>query len=95
MVMTTPLKKPDQNDDGQAADADDVHLEDDVVRVMGAAKEVAERTPGENVEILEGGDGRLQEIEQTGPLIYPMLPRLAPKLKKALLSTDSLMVAAL
>ena len=32
------------------------------------------RTPGENVEILDRGHGRLQEIEQTGPRISTMLP---------------------
>ena len=47
----------------------DVHLEEDVVQVVRAAKEVAERAPGENVKILDSGHRRLQEIEQTRPRI--------------------------
>ena len=62
-------EKANQDDDGQAAHANDVHLDNDVIRVVGAAKEVADRAPAENVKILDSGHRRLQEIEQTGPRI--------------------------
>ena len=42
----------------------------DVVGVMGSPKNIADRAPGQNVEILERSDGRLQEIEQTGSLMH-------------------------
>ena len=76
--MTTPLKKPVRMTIGQTADADDVHLDEDVVEVMRTAKKIAERAPGENVEILEAGHRRLQEIEQTNlriPRCYHAQPR--------------------
>ncbi len=41
---------------------------------MGRPEDVAQSTPGQYAEILEGSNGWLQEIEQTGPLIEMMLP---------------------
>ncbi len=58
-----------QDDDQQAAYADVIHLDEDVVHVVRAPKEVAESAPGENIKILESGHRRLQEVEQTGPRI--------------------------
>ena len=41
---------------------------------MRSTENVPKSPPGQNIKILDGGDGRLQEIEQTGSLITPMLP---------------------
>ena len=62
-------EEADQNDDGQAAHADDVHLDGDVIHIVRAAEEIADRAPGKNIEILDSGHRRLQEVEQTGPRI--------------------------
>jgi hypothetical protein len=41
---------------------------------MRGAEDVADGPSGENDEILDCGDGRFQEVEQTVVLIKPMLP---------------------
>ena len=40
-------EKPDQNHDGKTADADDVHLEQDVALVMGRTENIAQSAPGQ------------------------------------------------
>jgi hypothetical protein len=66
-------EKPGQDDDGQAPDADIIHLESDVVGVVGRAEYVSNGPPSQDIEVSESCDGRLQEIEQTDS-ISPMLP---------------------
>jgi hypothetical protein len=68
-------EESDEDYDRQTADTDDVHLEQDVALVMGRPENIAQGAPGQYAEILEGRNGRLQEIEQTGSLILMMLPR--------------------
>ena len=64
-----------KDDDRQAADADGVHLQDDIVAVMRPAENVAEGLAGEHKEILNCGNGLFQEIEQSGRNpVSPMLP---------------------
>src|SRR5579883_1902263 len=57
--------------DAQAADADDVHLQNDVVPIMGCAEDVADGTPGENKEILDRCYGRFQQIQQVRSIPEP------------------------
>jgi hypothetical protein len=54
-----------QDHDGEAADPDLVHLNDDVVPVMRAAEDVTERSAGKYVKLLNGQKRLFQEIEQT------------------------------
>ena len=71
-------EKADQKDNWQATYANNVHLDGDVIHVVRASKEIADRTPGKNIKILDRGYWRLQEIEQTAPRIsrcYHALPR--------------------
>ena len=64
-------EKAGQNDNRQAADADDVHLHENVAAIMRAAKYVSKSASAEEDEILEGGYWRFQEIQQmvSGPLV--------------------------
>jgi hypothetical protein len=62
-------EKSDQDHDRQTTDPDDVHLKQDVALVVGGPDDIAYGTPSQYAEILEGRNGWLQEIEQTGSLI--------------------------
>ena len=59
-------EKADQADDEQRADADGVHLQEDVVGVMRRAENIAERAAAQEQKLLECLDRPLQEIEQSG-----------------------------
>ena len=74
MVMTTPLKKLVRSDNRQAADADDVHLQRDVIAVVRRAENIVERLARQRIEILNRQDRRFQEIEQSKAPMNPMLP---------------------
>ncbi len=52
-----------EDDDGQAADADDFHLDENVVPIVRRAEDVLERPAREDDEILKLGDRRLREVE--------------------------------
>ena len=65
-AMTAPLKNPVSTTIGQAADADRVHLQDDVVAVVGRAEDVPEGPAGEEEEILNRENRLFQKIEQEG-----------------------------
>ena len=59
-------EEPDQHHDGQAADADDVHLQHDIVAVMRAAEDVPEGPAGEQEELLNRENRLFQQIQQVG-----------------------------
>ena len=53
-----PLNRPIRQNDEQRADADDVHLDKNVVGVMGAAEDIPERPAAQKHKILKRLDGR-------------------------------------
>ena len=57
-------KESHNYDDQQTAHADHVHLEKDIVGVVRAAKNVAERPAGQHAEFLNREDGFFQQIQQ-------------------------------
>jgi hypothetical protein len=58
-AITAPAKKPVEHHHHQAADADGIHLENDVVAVMRlAADDIADRSPGKQKELLRVRDSR-------------------------------------
>ena len=55
-----------QQDDRNAADADRVHLQQDVVDVVGLAEDVPDGPAGQFVELLNRLDGTLQKVKHDG-----------------------------
>ena len=70
-AITAPPKKPVMPTIVQAADADDVHLHEDVVGVMGRAEDVANGSAGEEKEVLNRGDKPFERIEQVRAVLEP------------------------
>ncbi len=52
-----------QNNDGNAADANRVHLQENVVDVVGFSREIQHGPAGQFVELLNRLDGALQNIK--------------------------------
>ena len=58
-------EKTGENHDGKAAYSDSIHLDENVIRIMRAAKDVAERGAGKYIKILNCQERLFQEIQQT------------------------------